>query len=130
MAWRLWYQPQVAHTTCGSLAAEQRGQMLRAGAASFQLAARRLRPFILLVRFLGTAIAGAPTCGGPGNDSGSLVEPQIVECGPARVAVVYDAVARRVVSVRAARRAQTGAVLAAQGRQRQLEQHGVADELG
>src|SRR3954471_18276469 len=56
MAWRLWYQPQVGQTTWGSLAAEQRGQMLRAGAASFQFAARRLRPFILLVFFFGTAI--------------------------------------------------------------------------
>jgi hypothetical protein len=32
--------------------------MLRGGAASFQLAARRLRPFALLVFFFGTAIAG------------------------------------------------------------------------
>jgi hypothetical protein len=57
MAWRLWYQPQVPHTTWGTFAAEQRGQMLRAGAASFQFAARRLRDFIFEVFFFGTAIA-------------------------------------------------------------------------
>ena len=56
MAWRSWYQPQVPQTTWGTLAAEQRGQMLREGAASFQLAARRLRLFILLVFFFGTAM--------------------------------------------------------------------------
>ena len=36
MAWRPWYQPQLPHTTWGSLVAPQRGQLLRAGASSFQ----------------------------------------------------------------------------------------------
>ena len=31
MAWRPWYQPQLPHTTWGSLTAPQRGQVLRAG---------------------------------------------------------------------------------------------------
>jgi hypothetical protein len=44
---------------CGSLAESQFGQRLRDGALSFQFAARRLRVFILLVFFLGTAIAGS-----------------------------------------------------------------------
>src|SRR5436190_2822308 len=129
MAWRLWYQPQVGQTTWGSLAAEQRGQMLRAGAASFQFAARRLRPFILLVFFFGTAIAGAPTSVGPSEVSGSLVEPQIVEGGPARVAHLGDAVAGGLVAVDPARGAQSGAVVVAQRRQRQLQQDRVARQL-
>lgn len=49
------YHPQVGHTTCGSLAAEHRGQMLRAGASSFHAAARWLRVFIFDFFFFGTA---------------------------------------------------------------------------
>jgi hypothetical protein len=56
------YQPQVGQTTWGSLAEEQFGQRLRDGATSFQLEARRLRLFALLVFFLGTAIAGSYSC--------------------------------------------------------------------
>jgi hypothetical protein len=44
---------------CGSLAESQFGHRLRDGATSFQFEARRLRVFILLVFFLGTAIAGS-----------------------------------------------------------------------
>jgi hypothetical protein len=56
-AWRLWYQPQLPHTTCGSFAAAHRGQTLRGGAFSVQALARRLRLFAFEVFFLGTAIA-------------------------------------------------------------------------
>src|SRR5436305_1281384 len=82
MAWRPAYQPQVPQTTCGSFADEQFGQRLRAGAASFQLEARRLRDFILLVFFLGTAIAGYLNTRGPSEDSASVVETQVVERRP------------------------------------------------
>jgi hypothetical protein len=41
--------------------------MLRGGAASFQLAARRLRPFALLVFFFGTANDQAPQRTGTGR---------------------------------------------------------------
>jgi hypothetical protein len=57
MAWRPWYQPQLPHTTWGSLAAAHLGQMLRGGASSVHADARRLRVFIFEVFFLGTAIA-------------------------------------------------------------------------
>jgi hypothetical protein len=56
MAWRPWYQPQLPHTTWGSLADPQRGQRLRDGASSVQAEARRLRLLLLEVFFLGTAI--------------------------------------------------------------------------
>ena len=57
-ATRSLYHPQVGHTVCGCLALPQRGQMLRAGASSFQAAgavAARLFDFDFF--FLGTAIA-------------------------------------------------------------------------
>jgi len=54
------YQPQLGQTTWGSFAEPHRGQLLRAGALSFQLLARRLRVFILDVFFLGTATVRAP----------------------------------------------------------------------
>ena len=54
-ATRSLYQPQLGHTVCGSLAAAQRGQMLRDGAASFHAPARWLRVFIFDFFFLGTA---------------------------------------------------------------------------
>jgi hypothetical protein len=56
MAWRPWYQPQLPHTTWGSLAEPQRGQRLRDGASSVHAEARRLRLLLLEVFFLGTAI--------------------------------------------------------------------------
>src|SRR3954464_12972086 len=55
-ATRSLYQPHAGHTVCGSLAAAQRGQMLRAGAPSFHAPARWLRVFIFDFFFLGTAI--------------------------------------------------------------------------
>ena len=50
----------MGHTTCGSLAAAQRGQTLRGGCASFHAPARRLRDFDLDFFFLGTATVGLP----------------------------------------------------------------------
>src|SRR3954469_25630949 len=129
MAWRLWYQPQVGHTTWGSLAAEQRGQMLREGAASFQFAAWRLRLFILLVFFFGTAIAGL-LFSGPSEVSGSVLQPQIVEGCPPGVAHLGRAPAVGLVAVGTAGGAQAGAVVGAQRREGQLEQHDVAHHLG
>ena len=56
MAWRPPYQPQLLHTTWGTLARPHCGHRLRAGASSFQADARRLRVLALLVFFLGTAM--------------------------------------------------------------------------
>jgi hypothetical protein len=56
MAWRPAYQPQLPHTTWGSLLAPHRGQRLRADGASVQLEARRLRLLALEVFFFGTAM--------------------------------------------------------------------------
>ena len=56
MATRSLYQPHEGHTVWGTLAFPHRGQVLRAGAASFQLALRRLLPLAFDVFFLGTAI--------------------------------------------------------------------------
>ncbi len=55
MTTRLRYHPQFGQTVCGVLALAQRGQVLRAGAASFQLPARRLRVFDFDFFFFGTA---------------------------------------------------------------------------
>ena len=52
---RFLYQPHTGHTVCGLFALPQRGQVLRAGADSFQLLARRLRVFDFEVFFFGTA---------------------------------------------------------------------------
>jgi hypothetical protein len=41
MTWRPPYQPQLLHTMCGCFTAPQFGHVERAGAASFQLEARR-----------------------------------------------------------------------------------------
>ncbi len=49
------YQPQVPHTVWGSFVAEQRGQVLRAGADRRQFDARRMRVFDFDFFFLGTA---------------------------------------------------------------------------
>jgi hypothetical protein len=57
MAWRPWYQPHSPHTMWGTLADPQRGQLLRGGASSVQLLARRIRVFDLDFFFLGTATA-------------------------------------------------------------------------
>ncbi len=59
IAWRPLYQPQLGHTTWGSLAWVHCGHTERAGAFSTQLDARRLRLFALEVFFLGTAIGRA-----------------------------------------------------------------------
>jgi hypothetical protein len=56
MAWRPLYQPQTGHTVWGSLADAHFGQLLRAGALSFQFAARRMRTFDWDLRFFGTAM--------------------------------------------------------------------------
>lgn len=55
IATRPLYQPQVPHTVWGSLAAWQRGQVLREGADRRQLDARRMRVFDFDFFFLGTA---------------------------------------------------------------------------
>src|SRR5205814_9352425 len=55
-AWRPPYHPQLGHTTWGSLARAHWGHTLRAGTASVQLLARRLRLLALEVFFLGTAM--------------------------------------------------------------------------
>ena len=57
MAWRPWYQPHSAHTTCGTFDDPHRGHTLRGGAARVQLLARRMRVFDLDFFFLGTATA-------------------------------------------------------------------------
>jgi hypothetical protein len=49
------YQPQVPHTVWGTLAALQRGQVLRDGTPRRQLEARRILVFDFDVFFLGTA---------------------------------------------------------------------------
>ena len=64
MAWRPAYQPQLPHTTWGSLVALQRGQMLRGAGLSVQLEARRLRLFDLEVFFFGTAMVVSTLEGG------------------------------------------------------------------
>jgi len=55
------------------LADEQFGHRLRAGATSFQLDARRLRVFALLVFFLGTAIADSSCSGDRSRIVGAVV---------------------------------------------------------
>jgi hypothetical protein len=55
IAMRFLYQPQFGHTVCGVLALPHRGQVLRAGAPSFQAPARRLRVFDFDFFFFGTA---------------------------------------------------------------------------
>jgi hypothetical protein len=57
-AWRPPYQPQLGHTTWGSLAWRHWGQTLRGGSERRQADARRLRLLALEVFFLGTAIGG------------------------------------------------------------------------
>ena len=58
MTARFLYQPQDGHTVCGSFAAAQRGQTLRAGAARRHDPARWLWVFIFDFFFLGTATVG------------------------------------------------------------------------
>src|SRR4051812_27046630 len=72
MAWRPWYQPQLPHTTWGSLAAPQRGHRLRLGASRRQADARRLRLFDLEVFFFGTAIVVPEVGGGAHRATGGL----------------------------------------------------------
>jgi hypothetical protein len=54
------YHPQALQTVCGNFAEPHRGQMLRAGAASFHAPARWLRVFIFDYFFLGTATLVLP----------------------------------------------------------------------
>jgi hypothetical protein len=56
MAWRPPYQPQLPHTTWGSLVRRHCGHVLRGGADRFHALARRLRLLDFDVFFLGTAI--------------------------------------------------------------------------
>ena len=60
MAWRPAYQPQLPHTTWGTLVAPQRGHRLRDGRSRVQALARRLRLLALEVFFFGTAIGSDP----------------------------------------------------------------------
>jgi hypothetical protein len=57
MAWRPWYHPQFPHTTCGSLADEQRGQTEREGDLRVQAEARWLRVLAFDFFFFGTGMA-------------------------------------------------------------------------
>ena len=59
-AWRPPYQPQLGHTTWGSLAWRHWGQTLRGGSERRQADARRLRLLALEVFFLGTAMQFLP----------------------------------------------------------------------
>lgn len=97
MACRPWYQPQVGHTTWGSFAEAQLGHRLRAGATSFQLEARRLRLFALLVFFLGTATAGSYSCATVRWDRSRIVagapDPVVGLQTAARTAPSWNAVA-------------------------------------
>ena len=68
-ATRFLYQPQLGHTTWGSLADPHRGQSERAGSESRHAPARWLRAFDFDRFFLGTAIVRKPLVGnsaGPG----------------------------------------------------------------
>ena len=67
MTTRSLYQPHEAHTVCGSLAAAQRGQMLRDGALRRHDPARWLWVFIFDFFFLGTATRGLPYLNEPGK---------------------------------------------------------------
>jgi len=58
MTTRFLYQPQDGQTVCGVFALPQRGHVLRAGAPSFQAAARVLRLFDFDFFFFGTATVG------------------------------------------------------------------------
>ena len=58
MTTRFLYQPQDGQTVCGVFALPHRGQVLRAGAPSFQAAARVLRLFDFDFFFFGTATVG------------------------------------------------------------------------
>src|SRR5689334_6358096 len=113
MAWRPPYQPQLPPTTWGSLAALHCGQMLRAGALSVQLEARRVRDFIFEVFFLGTAIGRCLALFAVGGA-------QLVEDAPPRI---HRGCARAgaLVAVDPAVGAQTQALLSAEGRLGQLE---------
>ena len=57
MAWRPWYQPQLPHTTWGSLAEPQRGHTERAGTLSVHADARWLRVLLFDFFFFGTGMA-------------------------------------------------------------------------
>src|SRR5436190_18503277 len=89
--------------------------MLRAGSPRRQADARRLRLLAFDVFFLGTATSA------PG-----LVGAEGVERRPPRVAILGDATARPLVQVGPARGAEPPAVVTAQRRLRELEQHGLA----
>ncbi len=58
MTTRFLYQPHDGQTVCGVFALPHRGQVLRAGASSFQADARVLRLFDFDFFFLGTATVG------------------------------------------------------------------------
>jgi len=62
MTTRFLYQPHDGHTVWGVFAFPQRGQVLRAGASSFQADARVLRLFDFDFFFLGTATVGLQRC--------------------------------------------------------------------
>ena len=110
-------------TRCaGSFTAPHVGHSERAGASSVQFEARRLRVFARGVLRLGTAMAGCSS-GIGGVQSSKRERAQRVPPGIGRVGV---AVAVGLVAVDAAHRAQPGAILAAQRRRGQIEQHGVA----
>src|SRR5262249_44143373 len=107
IAWRPPYQPQLPHTTWGSLACPPCRQMLRAGADSRQLEARRLRLLAFEVFFLGTAIVVSFALAG--------VSPEGIECRPPGVDGADHVSAVALVAVGPTFGAQTQAVLDAEG---------------
>src|SRR4051794_26395266 len=128
MAWRPAYQPQLPHTTWGSLVAWQRGRVLRAGASSFQADARRARLLALLVFFLGTAmrvILRRKRNARSYRRDRSTVEAELVEGRPPRIGGTVG-VGLGVVLERLGHRAP--AVLATQGGGRQPEEHRLPDQ--
>src|SRR5262249_13701286 len=92
--------------------------MLRGGADSRQLEARRLRLLAFEVFFLGTAIVVSFALG--------RVVPEGVECRPPGVDDADHVSAVALVAVGPTFGAQTQAVVEAEGRLGQLEQHSVA----
>ena len=100
-ATRFLYQPQDGHTVCGVLAWPQRGQTLRAGAASFQAPARRAARLRLRLLLLGNGHRGSPDkkfgavrLRPRRRQSSGVVGAELVEDGPAVVDQRGVAVAR------------------------------------
>ena len=128
------YQPQLGHTTWGSLEVAHWGHTLRAGRARVQLDARRLRVLALLVLRLGTGIdlhfhqkRAYPSLRGSLGLGVRKLEP--VQCSPPGI-LWRLAVARRLVAIDPALGAQARAVGPTERRERQVQEDGVVDQWG